>query len=67
MPISCEQILRLEPTFDGSFTKDKNKVQCHDKLTTVLNALGFFCIGVVGNCYTFERDPWESQITIKAN
>jgi len=45
-------------------------VECPDRLTPVLNAMGYFCVSSYQqDClihYIFQRDPWESEIVIRA-
>ena len=68
--IPIEQIHNLRPNYDHEFpSKDRNLVECPDRLATVLNGMGYFCVSSHRqDCHTdyvFQRDPWEAEIVIR--
>jgi hypothetical protein len=71
MPIiTIDQILNLKPGYDHDFPNhDRNVVECPDRITPVLNAMGYFCVSChqhdSQDHYVFQRDPWESEIVIR--
>jgi hypothetical protein len=71
MPIiTSEQILKLRPNYNDDFpSNDHNLVECPDRLATVFNGMGYFCVSSYNEDahthYVFQRDPWESEIVIR--